>query len=408
MNNQYYATLHLNPEKSYLKANVQWHLTTPNVDMINVYLHQDLTVDAITGDNLLGYEIGPENDSWSPFIASSRRITLKLQPNPTSKIEFSYSGSLEKVGDSCINIISPEWTELGIYAPWFPLTETYAPSHFDVTIKVPQQYDVIGSGHVEKTPDGYHIKQQAPHVDCSFLMSNRFSKQHHTHQFGNSRINLYYIDPNSEGRASRLKDYIGDIMDLYTSHFGAIDQEHFNIVLVPRDNSQDGGGYNRPNLVVLPDLTKAVNVNTVKYKQDELGDFQYLAHELAHLWWSKADVRNYEDWLNESFAQYACLLATKRVFGEEQFQTHIDEYEASIKSLPAIFDLPRDHDAAFETLYIKGPYLLHQLHLQMGEDFYSLLRQLHQQGIHTTEGFNKCLTDYNTEIAKQFMTTLKK
>jgi len=37
-------------------------------------------------------------------------------------------------------------------------------------------------------------------------------------------------------------------------------------------------------------------------------------------WWANAPVNSWEDWLNESFAEYSALMAVRELFGAERFE----------------------------------------------------------------------------------------
>lgn len=117
--------------------------------------------------------------------------------------------------------------------------------------------------------------------------------------------------------------------------------------------------------------------------------FRFIAHELAHLWWHHVkNTNSWEDWLNESFAEYSALLALREKFGTDVFQEKINEYSNLSRNLPPIRNLNRGSDNAHAVLYYKGPLLLCKLEALIGKNkFFKLLNIIHLQKVSSTEKF---------------------
>lgn len=188
-------------------------------------------------------------------------------------------------------------------------------------------------------------------------------------------MNVYVIEEAHKTLAEDISRYSNLILSKYAS-FGRIDGSNISIVIAPRE---DGGGYCRSNLIV---LTPNDNLD------DDIRYFKYIAHELAHLWWCKATFNSWEDWLNESFAEYSALLVLRDIFGEDEFNQRIEKYKAKAEGLPPIMGIDRGEEKAYEVLYIKGPLLLYELERTTGrEKFIELLNIIHLGNIDTTEKF---------------------
>lgn len=188
-------------------------------------------------------------------------------------------------------------------------------------------------------------------------------------------MNVYVIEEAHKTLAEDISRYSNLILSKYAS-FGRIDSNSISIVIVPRE---DGGGYCRSNLIV---LTPNDNLN------DESRYFKYIAHELAHLWWCKSTVNSWEDWLNESFAEYSALLVLRDIFGENEFNKRINIYKEKSEGLPPIIGIDRGNEKAYEVLYIKGPLLLYELEKRIGQEkFIELFNTIHLSNIDNTEKF---------------------
>lgn len=403
--NKYDMSLYIDAINNFIRANATFNYVCKEdaIKELFLYIHKDITMESIVCDELASYEVGKELAEWSPFIAESKRITIRFN-KPLLKgekvdIKFNYNGYINKVGEAGINRITNDWIELGIYSAWFPLTEGFEKAWFNVKISLEDDDSIlVGSTNTKRCNEGWIIQQKSPFLDCTFLASKSFKINHFSGKANDTEVDVYYIDKKHQKIAKRLRDDALNVLGSFTKKFGDINQENFSIVIVPRDNSQSGGGYNRPGLIVLPDLDDNQPITHYKYLTGEMGNFKYLAHELAHLWWSKADVTTWEDWLNESFAEYSCLIAIRDYYGKEEFTGIVNKYILESKSLPQIIGLDRGDDDAFEVLYIKGPALLYELEREIGEENFSLLlKEIHSNKIHKTQQLFDVLAKFASE-----------
>jgi len=105
-------------------------------------------------------------------------------------------------------------------------------------------------------------------------------------------------------------------------------------------------------------------------------------------WWANAPVNSWEDWLNESFAEYSALMAVRELFGTGRFQNIIAGKRKRSEGMPPIKGIKRNDERAFTVLYDKGCLVLYELE-QMAErkEFIGLLRKTFQQKVSSTEEF---------------------
>ncbi|HOK23993.1 MAG TPA: M1 family aminopeptidase, partial [Coprothermobacter proteolyticus] len=144
----------------------------------------------------------------------------------------------------------------------------------------------------------------------------------------------------------------------------------------------EGGGYARTGFVVLP------RIDTESYKRQEVSYFSNLAHECAHLWWANAPVNSWEDWLNESFAEYSALMAVRELFGTVRFESILAKKLKRSEGMPPIKGIKRNDERAFTVLYDKGCLVLYELEQMAGrKEFIGLLRKTFQQKVSSTEEF---------------------
>ena len=133
------------------------------------------------------------------------------------------------------------------------------------------------------------------------------------------------------------------------------------------------------------------------------------AHEIAHFWWSNAPVHNWEDWLNEAFAEYSALVFMRERFGAKEFDRLINEYKGKTKDTPAIWGIDRQSQEAYVILYFKGSLILSELEKKLGEEqFFALLNNILNHNINSTDGLLKLISsEVSEDVSKWLENELK-
>ena len=312
--NSYEIDLLIEPKKSFLKvnANMGYLVKEDGVKEINFYIHKDLQVEKIICSGMINFKLGENVAEWSPFVLESKKITLQfdspLKKDSVLDISFQYRGNIHLVTQYEINRITENWLELGIYTPWYPLSEEMGQSLFKVKIKIDSDYQILSSGSVTKHNESWEILQEEPSLDCVIIGSNNF--KHSTDGKNQSTIKTYYMADDLEGLANRINTQASWLFSEFSRMFGPVENDSFDIFIAPR---HDGGGYCRDKLIVLTTSTDGSIENSIKdaSPEQQIKTFRFIAHELSHLWWSKAESNSWEDCLNESFAEYSSLMATR-------------------------------------------------------------------------------------------------
>lgn len=367
-----------------------FNINEKQVDELMFYIHKDFNIKSITCDFMGSFEIGQSIAQWSPFILESKYIKVflrdKISQAKTITLNFEYEGHLDLVTQYGINRITDYWVELGFYTPWFPLTQGFNSSLFNVDLEIDPGYIVVGGKKKISQTNTWLIKNDKPQTDCVILASNQFKSI-------NDEIKVYYLDENHTSLAKMLAQKAKDILGFYERIFGKTNSSIPSVVIIPRE---EGGGYCRDGLIVV------AGTNNLKA---DLNTFKFIAHELAHLWWFKADFNTWEDWLNESFAEYSALMMVKEEYGINEFNSLMGLYKQRGDNLPPINNLDRKDAKAYEVLYIKGPILLHKLENYIGEVYFKdLLKNSHQNNINKTQEFLDLLKEQISEnIAEKFL-----
>jgi len=344
-------------------GNIDFHVNR-EASTLEFLLHRDLEISELCGANIDSYVLTPGVEV-SPFSPEAAILKVKLK-HPVfqdDRVSFSinYSGCPGIITEYEVNRLTPEWVELGLYAPWFPLPTGNVLFTYELVISMsPAKYDLVSSGAVTKdTVDGrtcWFVRSVQPVSDIVLLAAPQiFSSSAGSAE----RIEVLYTDRSHEPVAGIIRDAADKLVDHYMQQYQCQESEMdsgLKIMIAPRS---EGGGYVRPGMMVLSEISET------DYCQNEQSYFQWFAHEIAHLWWYRAPTDCWEDWLNESFAEYAALMAMRDFYGADVFESILAKKRGKAADTPGIMGLDRNNEAAYQVLYHKGPLVLYELETRM-------------------------------------------
>lgn len=400
----YKIELQLVPEKQSLEANVDltYYADKDQSDSLTFLLYRDFSIKTLTCNNLVKYTFDTKHSSPYQFAPKAGVLTIYLNKplykGEALQVKLQYAGEIKRgffevlFGRNVNNRITEEWTEIGQYTPWFPFKPEIKNLTYQVNVKISSKYKVFGNGKTKKMSNHWEILQNHPSEDIIIIASKDIKT-----------INIKKNDLSLDINYTTVSDSIANdilknalwILEKYNEWFGDIKVNHASIVITPRNK---GASYSRRGFIVF------TSFEDDDYHQKEIGYFKLIAHEFSHFWWSEAPSTSWEDWLNESFAEYSSLMAVREKFGKETFTKIIQKKQKEIKGLPAIKGLDRTSSKAYAVLYDKGCVLLYELESEIGkEDFLKLLKQLVINKVNSTEQFLKVLMDLTSvEVSKQF------
>lgn len=390
LNSTYDIDVKIDVENHFLFSNVEltYYCNAPCRKELHFYIYKDLQVESVICDRKFTYEISNQIANWNPFVLESKLIKINLaEPihEGFMRISFQYKGFLNIVSEYGVNRLSKNWIELGLYTPWFPLAENLDEALFNVKLEIDDEYEVI---HSKREGKYLIIRQPFVSPDCTIIASNSFKSINN--KSINPKVNVYYTTDQNETSAYQIVKWVLVILEQY-QRFGVVENPELSLVIAPRE---DGGGYARTGLIVL----------TPSDYEDDEDYFIFIAHELAHLWWNRAKTDSWEDWLNESFAEYSALIALREVFGEKTFNAKIQKYIQESKGLPPIKNISRRHEEIHKVLYVKGPVILYRLeNFITREKFLNLLYKVYLKKINSTEKFMEELVIIANLEAKKYL-----
>jgi hypothetical protein len=262
---------------------------------------------------------------------------------------------------------------------------------YDVSIAVDPAWQVSGGGQLTRTSAGkWRLRQAIGTFDINVIASRSLRSLKLTDSALPLRIDYVGLDEDAVERMGRTT---AAIASQFATWFGDTTSGGLTIVFADRSR---GGGYSRPGFICYERAYMS------RLPESELS--AALAHEIGHLWWSGAPVETWEDWLNESFAEYAAAMFVRTFHGQKAFDSRLSDYRKETADTPAIRGIDRRSPQAYVALYSKGPLILHQLERTMGqEEFGQFLAVLVQEKIHTTEGLLSRLQQFSSRDVRQHL-----
>lgn len=385
----YDINLKINPQNQEIDVTGKLKLNKDSLNQLYFYLQKDLNINSFTlnQNNIFEIETGKSDNRFMP---QAKKIQLRLIDrrikNETTEIHFSYNGKLGDLPEYFANIISPEWTEIGLYYPWFPYNPELKPFTYRLTVETDSSYKIFGLGKIEKKQNTWVITNNMPTNDIVVCVSKDIMS--YESQIGQSQLTIFHHNF-KDTLLRKMSGEISTIVKRYNDWFGENNQ---NISII-ESKRKKGGGYARIGGVFLGGF------NPEMYYSNNEGYNRYFAHELGHLWWYKAKTNSWEDWLNESFAEYSALMIIREVFGENAFTKRLDKKRENLFGTKPIWEFDRNRTRTEEEsrnvneiLYNKGPILLYELEKEIGKEHYiELCKMLFEKNINTTSEFLETL-----------------
>jgi hypothetical protein len=365
-------------------------------DSIVFYLWRNTTFKGLSNDKKeIPYTFDTINPLPLPFIINAGKL---LVANPISEdkpqqINFEYSCYMQQNMVGFGKTFTDEWIETGYHAAWYPVHEGSRNFTAEVKVYADEDIQISGSGLVADQDSCWLMTQSWESFDI-LLVASKDLKVKRIEQGNIYMETVYATFPESD--IDSIFIAFRDVLEFFNLRFGQEDGEvYFKFIIDPTEGQ---GGYGRKNLIRL--------------KASSFSDYFKLgiAHELSHSWWQKADTGSWEDWLNESFAEYSMLMYLRDRMDVELYNRTLERYRQNSENMPAIWGIERTSDQAYTTLYEKGALLLIALEHKLGEEQMEIfLCLLIDKSVDNTADYLKELESFSSrEIRAWFEDELKK
>jgi hypothetical protein len=381
----------LGPGIDALSARVEIQLARDRAgDEYRFLLGRTFTISSATSENA---DVSIE-ETEQPMPGALQAIVVTPHPGGDDPvmIRLEYAGTLTALRQPPINSISPGLVELTVDSFWLPF-----PSEFNVGLTaeavfsgLPENAVVVSTGTVRR--DGEKVRVSLNRAtDLALLASTSLKKR------SEGVLSFYAADP--EGDVAKVYRRHGRAaIELLQSLLGPLPEGVANVTLVRRESPT---GYNRPGHIVVVDIE-----STGEKAGADLAIALFLAHELSHAWWSKADFMGADYWLVEGPAEYYAYRYADEVFGEDRMQSRYSGARGRAEKAGPVVGSGRPGDDA---AYAKSMLLLKKLEDRIGrETFDAFMRGFVAAKTHTTSGFLHSLAEQtDSDTAEWFHEKLR-
>lgn len=334
-----------------------------------LWRHTQLSQVAVNGQ-AARYEFA--RDIEAPWISPSGRLRIDAGTvRGAARITTAYTCRLDSIPEDGFAACDSSLVMLTYYMGWYPIDIDHETSTANIDIHITPGFELTGSGIISRKADSWHMAQPWEGFDYTIIASPDLKQKTVNH---NNRkievVSLGFPDADADSVAVRS----AEIMDYYARLYRLEPNgRQLRIFLFPAGGD---GAYSRRNFIVCC---------CQRYNE---WLYQLLAHEIGHFWWSSAPTDQWEDWLNESFAQYSSLCAIKQHLGSAVFDDYIEAYREWARTACPIRGLNRQANGAFYTFYHKGAVLLYDLQQRIGDKaFFDLMHHLAAKRIGSQHDF---------------------
>ncbi len=326
-----------------------------------------LTVDCIQSKSDTKWEISKE---WKPEWAYESNEFRVSSKTPFSEISIDYHGVIS----GWCNVIEERKIALSMYSAWFI---------FETSIPIKHIF------HLQNMEDYYIVNGRYDNHEKAWIYGET------NHDIGNiialkkgqyfvestNGIAYFYLNKAEKQHAKAFIFFYNDIIEYYSKLFGNIDMKNLSIVSIDRKGEDVGGAYFRNELVVIDKITISNDIDVI----NQLA-IRVLGHELGHYWCTGADTSTWEDWLNETGAEWALLSFAHSVGKNDIFEKQISCARENYKDTPIIKteDLKRPDTG----VHTRGVVLFYHIYCKYGiEKINNILKILANLKNNTTEEF---------------------
>jgi hypothetical protein len=331
---------------------------------IQFYVNKNAVINSLKIDNkstLYTTEI-PDN-----FLPDLKKIIIRNAFPKAFNLEISYVYDLTKIENPTF-IYNPHWIELSFYTGWFPANLNDKNYSYKLDFETPENYKIISSGKIDKRKNHVIITNDNSTFDIPVVLSDEFQIFHTE----NNKIQFYGTHLQTK-TIEDIQNTAENIYNFFEKRFGICTSSN---LIVAINSFNHPLSYSRKGFISL------------SFK-DEFADKakRTLAHEIGHLWWHNAPFGTWQDWLNESFAEFSSLIWAEKNMTENDFDLLLKKYETEYEKPLKISEVKNMNDQNwYSVIYMKGAYMLYKLNKNIGDEKMNIfLHETNQKKISNTK-----------------------
>ncbi len=346
------------------------------VNEMSFLLNDELHILSVTDENDIPVSYSKTDTVTPTFRPPCGKIAVKGD-NPFSALHVKYSGTVrfdEEKRRNWHNAVTPDFVSLNWYSAWFPEDVSVPLSHDRVIVENGSKWVVVKGEYDEKND----VWLYGDHGFDAFNIV-AYSREK-LHVVDSSDIKIYFLDESLLSSAEQCVYTYREIVQFYKGElFGQRDLPKLDVVCA-FPIIQSGGAYLRKGLMWC-----------VQTGTDALWQTYIFAHETAHIWCCGADCGSWEDWLNETTAEWAALLFALHKKNTALFDKILQPALEKATSLPPIKTADGSRP---EGVHEKGTALFYRVYEKYGGE--------------AVTGLVRCFAELSDKNTESFLAELRK
>ena len=263
----------------------------------------------------------------------------------------------------------------GFYNAWYPLV-TGGDEVYDITVHGDDRYELIQGAYEPESGVWKYSTGGQQFVDCHIMLINKEKACRLTAEYAD----IWYFHQEQEKVAWAFFRGFSQVSEFYRQLYGRGIAGKSIIVLLP-EKYKGMGAYQRTGLTVFAEVSE----NTERLQH-------VLFHEIGHNYATGASCTSWEDWLNETHAEWSALLYEQKyhpAFFEQLMQEKRRRYTGSYRLKPDGENRPWD-------VHQTGTLIYDDIYRQFGaEAVEMLLKTFDELTVKDTEHFLQALAKEN-------------
>jgi aminopeptidase N len=356
---EYRLSLRFDPETHLIAGRAR--ITAPSDSCF--YLASALHVERVAANGKAVEVLSAKSIS----VPGSKEICVQSVKPKLLEVEYSGRLTAEAIRNSTTqtNMVEPKLVELSNFLDWYPRMKQGSGFRYKLETDLPAGFTSVTNGRLVKEHDGKErVTSEWESSGTSYgitLVAAPHMKKAEIAGRG-ARIEIYYDKLPQTYVDSMRRDLITAMQSLQNM-FGAPGNNNLvRVVYSPRG----AGGYARAPLFV---VSESFALEQMPHRFGAARDLRLNVHEMAH-YWSRADTRTADDWLNEGLADFSALLVSEQIAGKEFADLLLKEYEDVVYGTPTTHSVLETESGSWEAnvnRYYKPTLLLNDLRRQYGD-----------------------------------------
>lgn len=350
---EYRTQLTLLPEDSALNA-----ITTLEVPQqyladgtVALFLNQKFEVTSVSGTGVESYAVEQSNK-----VPIWNEVIVKFSPTDKTtneRVTIEYSGTIDNNAQHG-NFITPSQVHLSIDSAWHPVFSDFStPIRGTVNIELSEDWTVFAPGQVSSDRSKHSVQSTSPTIDVSLYAEKN------PNSISNGGFTVVHDESSAENAEFVLSAGL-QCLQRMNQRFGShAPLNSAQVILLKRP----GPSFARGNHISLNSQNLGTKVHT----------HQYLCHEIAHNWTDFASAMSHDYWMIESFAEYISAKEVERIYGEEEFQKIVKQWNQRSEGEAFVWRPDTNRRATHKVNYGLGPIALMKLQEKVGKEAFAEL-----------------------------------